>query len=909
MVDINERTGLPNVATASALAGDGMGIKDILVDNGLELQRITNVLTTQLTSIAQSMDTLVNATISANENSEFAAAEAAAEARRQGNIGAGEAEETVTDDVTDVDKPKANIGSAIRLGLIGLALGIQDAFEGVDVSEALGVEKLTGFVAGFFGGSLEGGFLSGLIGAVKGAALGAAIGMAFGPVGAIAGALIGGALFAITGFLGTQKMADFFDPIIVAFKRTLGLSVSTTEEELAIAKEMADEAKVAVDQISDNLTATEEAIADAINAGAPQEEILALRMKAIELREQQKVAQEKYNEELMNQMQMDRDKEKNAYNESRNMAQRNQLQISQLNMEKQQLENRARYLDKESAEYKDIQDRLAVNAAALEQAHNDRVVLQGDLAQKEAELLEQDRELVRIAREAGTRAPLRAELNVAFSNATESISNAWTNTADSITEWWDNVDLWPDETFNNVVNNINDAWDSLAKKIYNSETGELFGINFGAIFDSIPSIDDIMAKIKVSIAKTRIGSFIYGNPQDLIEEAESNLAAASDALGAVPADQQAGSDEAAELEKAKVQLEALKKAVAEDNGMNTGTIPDSLSNLNSMDPLMKDFGQEGTLAVLHNEEAVIPADSAVANYLDNLLNTPSSGTSTPGRAPINVRNNNPLNIRPPAGEQFQGTTGQSGGFATFASPEMGFRASAKLLETYQSKYNLDTIYKIISRWAPAGDNNDPKAYAEAVASKLGIGIDDPIDLSEDPELTQRLIAAMAEHEGGQSMSQMGFNNEQIAAGLAMATGEEQVPVNLAQSTISGEQQNALTSAPPEQPASQGGMFGALTSAFSALSGLDNLTGSIEGGLNQLGAMDSNMNIDGNILGSVSSDVNKERQGGGQVMIGDASTKNVNTVTNNTTNSRTINANIDARNGNTDVSRYNVYVTV
>ena len=103
MVDINERTGLPNVATASALAGDGMGIKDILVDNGLELQRITNVLTTQLTSIAQSMDTLVNATISANENAEFAAAEAAAEARRQGNIGAGEADETVTDDVTDVE--------------------------------------------------------------------------------------------------------------------------------------------------------------------------------------------------------------------------------------------------------------------------------------------------------------------------------------------------------------------------------------------------------------------------------------------------------------------------------------------------------------------------------------------------------------------------------------------------------------------------------------------------------------------------------------------------------------------------------------------------------------------------------------------------------------------------------------
>ena len=173
MVEINERTGLPNIATVSAIAGDGIGIKDILVDNNLELQRITNVLTTQLTSIAQNMDALVSATIIANEKAEFARVEAEAEARRRGGFTAGDAGEEGAE-ITKVEAPKASFASAIRAALIGLALGIQDAIEGIDVAEALGAEKLSGFIGGFFGGTLEGGFLSGLVGGVKGAALGAA---------------------------------------------------------------------------------------------------------------------------------------------------------------------------------------------------------------------------------------------------------------------------------------------------------------------------------------------------------------------------------------------------------------------------------------------------------------------------------------------------------------------------------------------------------------------------------------------------------------------------------------------------------------------------------------------------------------------------------------------------------------
>lgn len=125
------------------------------------------------------------------------------------------------------------------------------------------------------------------------------------------------------------------------------------------------------------------------------------------------------------------------------------------------------------------------------------------------------------------------------------------------------------------------------------------------------------------------------------------------------------------------------------------------------------------------------------------------------------RNNNPGNIRI-SGNAWQGKVqGSDSAFETFASPEMGIRAMAVLLRNYQ-KQGLKTVRQIISRWAPANENNTA-AYVAAVASAVGVGADQTIDLSNDATL-ERLVTAVIKHENGRVIYSAGT----IAQGVANA---------------------------------------------------------------------------------------------------------------------------------------------
>lgn len=126
----------------------------------------------------------------------------------------------------------------------------------------------------------------------------------------------------------------------------------------------------------------------------------------------------------------------------------------------------------------------------------------------------------------------------------------------------------------------------------------------------------------------------------------------------------------------------------------------------------------------------------------------SNGVSpTDGQQPLNVRNNNPGNLRP---------VGQTQGFQGFKTPEEGMAAmvndltakvtgnspamKARFGEGYQP-----TLANVITTWAPP-EENDTKAYIDAVSKKSGVKPDQVLSLMD----IQRIMPAMIEQEGGGS---------------------------------------------------------------------------------------------------------------------------------------------------------------
>ena len=115
-----------------------------------------------------------------------------------------------------------------------------------------------------------------------------------------------------------------------------------------------------------------------------------------------------------------------------------------------------------------------------------------------------------------------------------------------------------------------------------------------------------------------------------------------------------------------------------------------------------------------------------------------------------VRNYNPLNIRK-NGDKWKGLRAEQndGAFAQFETMAYGWRAAFILLgRTYYEKYHLNTIKKIISRWAPACENNT-KGYIAYVAKQVGVNESEPLKPPrEDPEVWMKIGWAMFQIESG-----------------------------------------------------------------------------------------------------------------------------------------------------------------
>lgn len=122
------------------------------------------------------------------------------------------------------------------------------------------------------------------------------------------------------------------------------------------------------------------------------------------------------------------------------------------------------------------------------------------------------------------------------------------------------------------------------------------------------------------------------------------------------------------------------------------------------------------------------------------------GGSTGGGSgvPRGIRNNNPGNIEDgPFAQSLPGYRGSDGRFAIFDSPQAGINAGGELLNRYAAR-GVVTPAQIINRWAPPSDGNPTQAYAQYVAQRLGIGVNDPVPANRRAEAFQ----AINEFENG-----------------------------------------------------------------------------------------------------------------------------------------------------------------
>lgn len=152
------------------------------------------------------------------------------------------------------------------------------------------------------------------------------------------------------------------------------------------------------------------------------------------------------------------------------------------------------------------------------------------------------------------------------------------------------------------------------------------------------------------------------------------------------------------------------------------------------------------------------------------------------KQPRGIRNNNPGNIRR-NGDPWQGLAKEQNDreFFTFNSAIYGIRALARLLITYQDKYGLCTIETIITRWAPAVENNTT-AYIQSVARHTGFAALQTLDMHRFEHL-KPIVKAIIQHENGQQP----YSDVEITKALVLAGVEPKQQSLQASRTVKGGQ--------------------------------------------------------------------------------------------------------------------------
>lgn len=112
-----------------------------------------------------------------------------------------------------------------------------------------------------------------------------------------------------------------------------------------------------------------------------------------------------------------------------------------------------------------------------------------------------------------------------------------------------------------------------------------------------------------------------------------------------------------------------------------------------------------------------------------------------------LRNNNPGNIRK-SKDLFLGEIRPSAdkSFKQFENMAYGYRAMFRILGNYVRHYKLDTLEKVITRWAPPKENNT-KNYIKSVSEWSGVDKDSKVWIDNRQQMCS-IVAAMSRMENG-----------------------------------------------------------------------------------------------------------------------------------------------------------------
>lgn len=133
------------------------------------------------------------------------------------------------------------------------------------------------------------------------------------------------------------------------------------------------------------------------------------------------------------------------------------------------------------------------------------------------------------------------------------------------------------------------------------------------------------------------------------------------------------------------------------------------------------------------------------------------------RIPQGILNNNPGNL------EFRGQSGaiQMGRFAGFSSEGEGLFQLGRQLELFYSR-GLNTVQSIVSKYAPAGENN-LAAYIADVTKRTGFGANQALNLN-DPAVLANLMNAVIFHEQGYNPYRSSLVREQAETAIDYVRG-------------------------------------------------------------------------------------------------------------------------------------------